>query len=203
MGPGSTQRPDKSHATPATVGGTCESACVPTPPVAIHLAQDEAADALLSRSPLALLIGMLLNQRIPKERAFAGPHTLATRLGHEPDAAEIATFDPESFAALFAQSPAIHRFPGSMAGRVQKLAQAVVDDYDGDAEAVWRDARPAPSCSSGWRPFRVSASRPPRPRWVCSERSSGSVRTGGGRPQAPAARRFVRQDTLRRGHPRG
>lgn len=119
----------------------CESAGVPTPPVVIHLAQDEAADALLSRSPLALLIGMLLNQRIPKERAFAGPYTLSVRLGHEPDAAEIATFDPASFAALFAQSPAIHRFPGSMAGRVQKLAQAVVDDYDGDAEAVWRDAR--------------------------------------------------------------
>ncbi len=111
-----------------------------TQPIALHLAQDEAADELLSRSPLALLIGMLLDQQIPMEHAFAGPHTLSVRLGHEPDAAEIAAFDPERFAAVFAQPRAIHRFPGSMAGRVQKLAQVIVDDYDGDAAALWRDA---------------------------------------------------------------
>ncbi len=104
------------------------------------LAQHPDADALLSRDPLALLIGMLLDQQIPMEKAFAGPHVLSSRLGRDLDAGDIAARDPEALAAVFAETPAIHRFPGSMSKRVQALCAALVERYDGDAEAVWRDA---------------------------------------------------------------
>ncbi|MBA0050390.1 Fe-S cluster assembly protein HesB [Streptomyces sp. AJS327] len=107
----------------------------------LRLAQQPEADALLSRSPLALLIGALLDQQVPMERAFSGPHRLAERLGEDDlDCREIAGMDPERLAALFAESPAVHRFPGSMAKRVQQLCQHLVEHYDGAAEAVWRDA---------------------------------------------------------------
>ncbi|MEV6805383.1 HhH-GPD-type base excision DNA repair protein [Streptomyces sp. NPDC051132] len=109
--------------------------------VTLHLAQDPAADALLGRSPLAALTGMLLDQQIPMEWAFKGPRTIADRLGTEDlDAHEIAATGPEAFAALLAEKPAVHRYPGSMAKRVQQLCQYLVEHYDGDAEAVWRDA---------------------------------------------------------------
>lgn len=105
------------------------------------LAQDTDADALLARDPFALLTGMLLDQQIPMERAFAGPYTIARRLGDDHlDVHKIATYAPEAFAAVLSDKPAVHRFPGSMAGRVQKLAQYLVDTYDGDTEALWRDA---------------------------------------------------------------
>ncbi|MGD9485134.1 HhH-GPD-type base excision DNA repair protein [Streptomyces sp. TRM70308] len=107
----------------------------------LHLAQQPDADALLSRSPLAALIGMLLDQQVPMEWAFTGPHTIAQRLGTDDlDAHRIAAHDPEAFADLLAAKPAVHRYPGSMAGRVQQLCRYLVDHYDGDAEAVWRDA---------------------------------------------------------------
>ena len=106
----------------------------------LQLAQDPEADALLARSPLALLVGMLLDQQIPMERAFAGPHVLVQRLGHDLDAHEIAAYDPDAFAALFATPPAIHRFPSSMAARVQALCRHLVEAYDGDAAGVWREA---------------------------------------------------------------
>ncbi len=105
----------------------------------LHLSQDPDADALLSRDPLALLLGMLLDQQIPMEKAFRGPAVLLERLGHL-DAARIADADPEGFAAVMAQPPAVHRFPGSMAKRVQELAVHVRDRYDGDAARVWADA---------------------------------------------------------------
>ncbi|WP_030618533.1 HhH-GPD-type base excision DNA repair protein [Streptomyces achromogenes] len=109
--------------------------------VTLHLAQDPAADALLGRSPLAALTGMLLDQQIPMELAFKGPRTIADRLGTEDlDAHEIAAMDPEAFAALLSGKPAVHRYPGSMAKRIQQLCQYLVEHYDGDAEAVWRDA---------------------------------------------------------------
>lgn len=109
---------------------------------ALRLAQRPEADALLGRSPLALLVGMLLDQQIPMEWAFTGPHTIAQRLGRDDlDAREIAAHDPEAFAALLATSPAVHRYPGSMAGRVQQLCQYLVEHCDGDAGALWRDAR--------------------------------------------------------------
>ena len=107
----------------------------------LSLAQQPEADGLLSRSPLALLIGSLLDQQVPMERAFAGPYALAERLGrNELDAHEIAGMDPERFAGLFAEKPAVHRYPGSMAGRVQQLCQHLVDHYGGEATAVWEGA---------------------------------------------------------------
>ncbi len=104
----------------------------------LHLSQDADADALLSRDPLALLTGMLLDQQIPMEKAFRAPAVLRDRLGHDLDARELAGRD--DLAALFAQQPAIHRFPASMAGRVQELCRALVEHYDGRAEAVWENA---------------------------------------------------------------
>ncbi|MBB1256375.1 HhH-GPD-type base excision DNA repair protein [Streptomyces alkaliterrae] len=107
----------------------------------LRLAQQPEADELLGRSPLAALVGMLLDQQIPMEWAFTGPHTIAQRMGVDDlDAHEIAAQDPEAFAELLSRKPAVHRYPGSMAGRVQKLCQYLVEHYDGDAEAVWRDA---------------------------------------------------------------
>ncbi|KKE98216.1 HhH-GPD-type base excision DNA repair protein [Mycolicibacterium obuense] len=106
--------------------------------VTLCLAQDADADALLDENPLALLVGMLLDQQIPMEVAFAGPKKIADRVGGF-DAATIADYDPEQFAALCAQTPAVHRFPGSMAKRVQALAQTIVDEYDGDVTALWSD----------------------------------------------------------------
>ncbi|MGY0025136.1 HhH-GPD-type base excision DNA repair protein [Streptomyces sp. cg35] len=106
--------------------------------VTLHLAQDPAADELLGRSPLAALVGMLLDQQVPMEWAFAGPRTIADRLGSDDlDAHEIAAHDPEAFAALLSAKPAVHRYPGSMAKRVQQLCQYLVEHYDGDASAVW------------------------------------------------------------------
>src|SRR5690242_18933872 len=106
--------------------------------VTLCLAQDADADALLDENPLALLVGMLLDQQMPMEVAFAGPKKIADRMGGF-DAAAIADHDPEQFAALCAQTPAVHRFPGSMAKRVQALAQVVVDEYGGDVTSLWSD----------------------------------------------------------------
>jgi uncharacterized HhH-GPD family protein len=108
--------------------------------VALCIAQDADADALLDRDPLALLIGMLLDQQFPMERAFAGPGLLARRLGvTELDARELVAHDPEALVQIFRGPPAVHRYPGSMAARVQALAAAVVEQYDGDASLIWRD----------------------------------------------------------------
>jgi uncharacterized HhH-GPD family protein len=104
----------------------------------LFLAQEPAADELLATDPLALLVGMLLDQQQPLEKAFKGPRILADRLGADRlDAAAIAGHEPEAFAKIFATVPAIHRFPGSMAERTQKLCKAVADEYDGDAAAIW------------------------------------------------------------------
>ncbi len=106
----------------------------------LRLAQDAEADALLARSPLAALTGMLLDQQVPMERAFAGPLTIARRMGRpDLDAHEIAAYDPEAFAALLSEKPAVHRYPGSMAKRVQQLCQYLVEHHEGDAELVWKD----------------------------------------------------------------
>ena len=103
----------------------------------ICLAQNPEADALLSSSPLALLIGMVLDQQIPLEWAFTGPLTIANRLGRDLDAADLSTRDPEALAKVFATPPAVHRFPSSMAGRVQELCRIIVADYDGVPEHIW------------------------------------------------------------------
>jgi uncharacterized HhH-GPD family protein len=106
----------------------------------IQLAQRDEADELLGRSPLALLVGMLLDQQIPMEWAFTGPYTISQRLGHDLTAEEIAAYDPEAFAALLAEKPAVHRYPKSMAARVQQLAAYLVEHYDGRPEKLWTDA---------------------------------------------------------------
>ena len=102
----------------------------------LQLTQDPVADALLSEEPFALLVGMLLDQQIAMEVAFAGPRKIADRLGGI-DARLIAAADPERFAAVCAQTPAVHRFPGSMAKRIQDLAREIVARYDGDAIGLW------------------------------------------------------------------
>jgi uncharacterized HhH-GPD family protein len=107
----------------------------------LQLAQDPPADALLGTNPFALLVGMLLDQQVPMETAFAGPKKIADRMGGF-DATEIADYDPDKFAALCSERPAIHRFPGSMAKRIQALAQIIVDRYDGDGAAVWTAGDP-------------------------------------------------------------
>ena len=101
---------------------------------------DDAADRLLNTDPLALLLGMLLDQQIPLEWAFMGPHRLVERLGAELDAMDISERNPDDFAALVRAKPALHRFPSSMAKRMQALCRHVADHYDGDAEAVWNAA---------------------------------------------------------------
>jgi uncharacterized HhH-GPD family protein len=101
---------------------------------------DAAANELLSTDPLALLIGMTLDQQDKMEKAFSSPYVLAQRLGHVPTAEELASFDTDELVAIFAKPPALHRFPKSMAGRVQEICRALVDRYDGDAANLWQDA---------------------------------------------------------------
>ena len=105
----------------------------------LQIAQDPAADEVLAKDPFALLTGMLLDQQYPMEHAFRGPHKILTRFGTL-DPATIAAADPDEFATLCSTPPAIHRYGKSMAGRVQQLARVIVDEYDGDAAAVWTSA---------------------------------------------------------------
>jgi uncharacterized HhH-GPD family protein len=106
----------------------------------LTLAQDAAADELLGRDPLALLIGMLLDQQFPMERAFGAPRLLADRLGVQTlSAADLAAADPEQLVQVFRGPPALHRYPGSMAGRTQELCRLILDRYDGRAENLWAD----------------------------------------------------------------
>jgi uncharacterized HhH-GPD family protein len=107
---------------------------------ALPFTGDPAADELLASEPLALLLGMLLDQQVPMERAFHSPFDLKQRLGGSLDAATVAQADPEELAAAFAAPPAHHRFPGSMAARAQALCQLLVERYGGDAAAVWDSA---------------------------------------------------------------
>jgi uncharacterized HhH-GPD family protein len=106
----------------------------------LSLPIDAEANELLGRSPLALLIGMILDQQFPMERAFGSPYELARRLGHEPTADEIAAFDPDELIAIFAKPPVLHRFPKAMAARVQEACRIVVDRYGGDVERIWTEA---------------------------------------------------------------
>jgi uncharacterized HhH-GPD family protein len=105
----------------------------------LRIAQDPDADRVLSQSTFALLAGMMLDQQFPMERAFAGPAKILERFGSL-DPAAIAAADPEEFAALCAVPPAVHRFPGSMAARLQQLAACIVEQYGGDAARLWEEA---------------------------------------------------------------
>jgi uncharacterized HhH-GPD family protein len=106
----------------------------------IHVTGDDAVDQLLSDDPLALLIAMVLDQQVPLERAFRSPYDLRERLDGRLDVAALAAMDPEALAAVFSEKPALHRFPKSMAGRVQEVCRLIVDSYGGDAAAVWTSA---------------------------------------------------------------
>jgi len=106
----------------------------------IHVTGDDAVDQLLSDDPLALLIAMVLDQQVPLERAFKSPFDLRERLGGQLDVAALASMDPEALADVFSEKPALHRFPRSMAGRVQEVCAVIVDAYGGDAAAIWTSA---------------------------------------------------------------
>jgi uncharacterized HhH-GPD family protein len=108
--------------------------------VDLHLSQDSEADALLSKSPFALVIGMVLDQQVPLEWAFASPLELQRRLGKPLDPKAIAQMDPEALAAAFSSRPALHRYPGSMSTRVQEVAKLVVERYGGKTEGIWSGA---------------------------------------------------------------
>jgi uncharacterized HhH-GPD family protein len=97
------------------------------------------ANALLDRDPLAMLVGLTLDQQVTMEKAFTSPYVLVQRLGHEPTAAELADFDPDELVAIFAKPPALHRFPKAMAARVQEVCRVLVDRYGGEAAALWTD----------------------------------------------------------------
>ena len=107
--------------------------------VPIKWTDNPEADALLEREPLALLIGLVLDQQVKMEKAFSGPYELQKRIGHL-DAVKIAGMDPAELDRVFRERPALHRFPGSMAKRVQEMCAAVAEKYGGDAGRVWRDA---------------------------------------------------------------
>ncbi|MFI6759626.1 HhH-GPD-type base excision DNA repair protein [Micromonospora sp. NPDC050417] len=103
----------------------------------LSLPIDAEANELLQRSPLALLLGMTLDQQITMEKAFTSPYVLAQRLGHEPTAAELADYDPDQLIEIVSTPPALHRFPKAMATRAQEVCRVLVDQYDGDASALW------------------------------------------------------------------
>ncbi|WP_375490665.1 HhH-GPD-type base excision DNA repair protein [uncultured Jatrophihabitans sp.] len=107
----------------------------------MYLATTDDANRLLEQEPLALLIGMLLDQQIPMEKAFTSPAVLRERLGGTLDARIIADYDADALEAVFREPPALHRFPAAMAKRVQELAARLVERYDGDAAAMWNGAR--------------------------------------------------------------
>ncbi len=107
----------------------------------LHITGDDAADRLLTDDPLALLIGMLLDQQVAMETAFAGPLKIRERVGAV-DAATLASYDPDALVEVFKETPAVHRYPGSMAGRVQSLCAAIEQDWGGDAAAIWTQGDP-------------------------------------------------------------
>ncbi|MCS5734640.1 HhH-GPD-type base excision DNA repair protein [Herbiconiux daphne] len=113
--------------------------------MSLHITGDAAADELLSTDPFALMIGMLLDQQIAMETAFEGPKKILDRVGAL-DAHTLANYDPEAFVELFRQTPAVHRYPGSMAARVQALSAAIESEWGGDVSQLWtRDHPDAPT----------------------------------------------------------
>ena len=122
-------------------------------PDRLHFTGNDEADELLARDPLALLIGFALDQQVPVQTAFSGPLKIKQRLG----TLEIAHRDPGEVETAFRETPAVHRFPGAMAKRVQELCAVVEDEYGGDASRVWRDAADGPTCASASPGCRASA----------------------------------------------
>jgi len=137
--PGSRSSASLTEAARALYLASSLAAMVTNKPL-LYLSGDPEADRLLSQDPLALLVGMVLDQQVPLEKAFSAPFLLRQRMGTELDATKIAAMAPDKFAAFFIERPALHRFPASMAARVQDLCRLLVDDYGGDAAAVWTTA---------------------------------------------------------------
>src|SRR5437764_2740637 len=129
-------------ATPREISSTSIHRMAVTAPGVLHFTGNDEADALIGSDPFALLVGFALDQQVPVQTAFAGPLKIEQRLGTI-DPEKIASMDPGRLEAAFREKPAVHRFPGTMAQRVQDLARAVVDEYGGDAERLWTDARDA------------------------------------------------------------
>ena len=127
-----------------------------TKPDSLPFTGDPDADRLLAADPLALLIGFALDQQVTVQKAFSGPAVLKERLGHL-DAARIAAMAPDELDAVFRERPALHRFPGSMAGKVQALCAAIASDYGNDAGRVWREATDARTSSAACSRCRGSA----------------------------------------------
>lgn len=111
--------------------------------MAISITGDPAADAELDRNPFSLLSGMMLDQQVTMEKAFSGPRVLVERLAGPLDPKVVAAYDPDAFVEIFSRPPAVHRFPKSMAARLQTLARLVVETYDGKAERIWTEAATA------------------------------------------------------------
>jgi uncharacterized HhH-GPD family protein len=109
--------------------------------VPLWLTGDVEADQLLTEDDNALLIGMVLDQQVPMEKAFSGPLVIAQRMGGQLDVAAVAAMSEDDFVALCSRPPAIHRFPAAMAKRVRQLCQVLIEDYGGQATNIWKDAR--------------------------------------------------------------
>lgn len=105
----------------------------------LHITGRPEADMLLTTDPNALLIGMVLDQQVTMEKAFAGPEVIASRMGGRLDVAAIAASDPQELVEIFTTPPAVHRFPGSMAARVQAVCRVLIEEYDGSAAQIWAD----------------------------------------------------------------
>lgn len=114
-----------------------------TQPDSLPLSPDPDARKLLATNPAALLVGIVLYQQVPVEKAFTSPYVLEQRLGHTYDVAEIAVIDPETLEALFREKPALHRFPANMAKRTQAVCVAITESFDGDIAALWDNAETA------------------------------------------------------------
>jgi uncharacterized HhH-GPD family protein len=127
----------RGHGT--SIGERIQSGVMSTAPARIPWTGDDEADQLLAADANALLIGFVLDQQVPVQKAFSGPRVLVERLGHI-DPARIAAMPAEQLEAVFKERPAIHRFPGAMAGRVQALCATLAERYDGDGGRVWREA---------------------------------------------------------------
>ena len=156
--------------------------------MAIHITGDDAADQVLTDDPFALLVGMMLDQQYPMEHAFRGPAKVLDRFGTLEPAA-IAAADPEEFAALLPTPPAVHRFPGSMAARIQALARIVEEEYDGRRRAaVDRGGGRQGPAQADAGAARASASRRRRSSSPCSPSSSAYARRAGRRPSATTPR---------------
>src|SRR5215813_711594 len=155
----------------------------------LSLPVDAEANELVQRNPLALLVAMVLDQQVPLEKAFSSPYELVQRLGHEPDARELADYDTEALIEVFAQRPALHRFPKAMAARVQEACRLLVDKYDGDPTRLWSEATDGKELLKRVSELPGFGSRRRRSSSPCSASSTVSSRRAGGRQPVSSGRK--------------